>query len=187
LWRSVGRTFQTIHPAPAKLEAGDPYRSAGPFSARGSLPETEASQRLVEAATVLIAARGAESNSEIAQESEPAARNRQFAIDGGGRLGEDSERMHESERSPAKRQRSGSRLTPHGWLPVVLGWSLSVNCSQAAPVAQPAFECFPVSDLERVFEDGYGPLERGTRRHRVPPGGGGLQPGGNHQNSLGRG
>jgi hypothetical protein len=101
-----------------------------------------------------------------------AAGNRQSAIDGRGRLGEDSERMHESERSPAKRQRSGSLLTPHGWLPVVWGWSLSVNCSQAAQVDQPAFECFPVSDLERVFEDGYGPLERGTRRHRVPPGGG---------------
>ncbi len=33
-----------------------------------------------------------------------------------------------------------------------------MNCSQAAQVAQPAFECFPASDLERVFEDGYGLL-----------------------------
>jgi hypothetical protein len=46
---------------------------ARPFFARGSLVETEASQRLVEAATLLIAGRGAESNTEIAQKSEPGA------------------------------------------------------------------------------------------------------------------
>ena len=40
-----------------------------------------------------------------------------------------------------------------------MGWSLSLNCSLAGQLAEPAFECFPASDLERVFEDGYGLLE----------------------------
>ena len=67
--------------------------------------------------------------------------------------------MHKFERSPVKKQWSGSLLTPRRWLPVVVGWSLAVNCWQAAYAAQPAFDCFPASDLERVFEDGYGLLE----------------------------
>ena len=39
--------FPTIHPAHAKLETGGSCLFIEPFSARGSLAETEASQRLV--------------------------------------------------------------------------------------------------------------------------------------------
>jgi hypothetical protein len=41
--------FQTIHPALARLETGGSCRFTEQFFARGSLAETEASQRLVEA------------------------------------------------------------------------------------------------------------------------------------------
>jgi hypothetical protein len=48
-WKSVGRTFQTLHPAHAALETGGSCRFTGSFSAHGSVAETKSSQRLVEA------------------------------------------------------------------------------------------------------------------------------------------
>ena len=46
-WNSVGRKFQTPHRAHARVVSGNACPFVGPFSARGSLAETEASQRLV--------------------------------------------------------------------------------------------------------------------------------------------
>ena len=47
--------FPTLHPAPATLKTDGSCRFAGPFSARGSLAETEASQRLVVAIKIILA------------------------------------------------------------------------------------------------------------------------------------
>jgi len=46
------------------------------------------------------------------------------------------------------------------WLAATLGWGLSVlNLSLPVQAAPAAFECLPASDLERIFEDGYGATE----------------------------
>jgi len=50
-------------------------------------------------------------------------------------------------------------LTPAAWLAVTLGMGLMPGSSFPIQAAQPAFECFATSDLDRVFEDGYGSLE----------------------------
>jgi hypothetical protein len=41
----------------------------------------------------------------------------------------------------------------------ILGLGFGLVCSSPIQASQAAFECFPASDLDRVFEDGYGSLE----------------------------
>jgi hypothetical protein len=50
-------------------------------------------------------------------------------------------------------------FVPAKGLPVTLGLGLMLKPSLPVQAAQPAFDCLPASDLHRVFEDGYGPLE----------------------------
>ena len=45
------------------------------------------------------------------------------------------------------------------WLTRTLGLGFIVAYSLTSRAASPALECFPASDLDRVFEDGYGAAE----------------------------
>ncbi len=50
-------------------------------------------------------------------------------------------------------------LGPAKWLAVTVGLGLVLEASPPGQAAEPAFECLAASDLDRVFEDGYGALE----------------------------
>jgi hypothetical protein len=48
---------------------------------------------------------------------------------------------------------------PGEWLPVTLGLCLMMNTTSAVHAGSPTLGCFATSDLDRVFEDGYGSPE----------------------------
>jgi len=58
-----------------------------------------------------------------------------------------------------RRSRSLLDLIPATWLAVTLGMGLLPGSSFPIRATQPAFDCFATSDLDRIFEDGYGSLE----------------------------
>lgn len=47
------------------------------------------------------------------------------------------------------------------WLPFTLGLCLMMGTASTIRADSPTLECFATSDLDRVFEDGYGSLESG--------------------------